>query len=180
MNQSRAVRERNAKQAKRSCGTGTRAPRPARLLARGKGLDGERLGDAGEALEVNLAGGRVVDGDLVDGRPQHELLGLDTLELLDALGLHVPGDLHVVALTCLLTSLEWCSTFLRWEIHMYPVARTKPTSITSASGSPNSSSSDTAIFRPSSWPFLTTAPSLSAIAVMLRFACVCWLVSKDA
>jgi hypothetical protein len=51
------------------------------LLAGGEGLNGERLGDAGEALEVDLAGGRVVDDDLVDGRPEHELLdalGLDT------------------------------------------------------------------------------------------------------
>jgi hypothetical protein len=51
---------------------------------------------------------------------------------------------------------------------MYPpVLRTKPTSITSASGSspsgrPNSSSSATAIFMPSSCPFFTTTPSLSA------------------
>lgn len=71
--------------------------RRARLLARGEGLDGEGLGDAGEAPEDDLAGGRVVDGDLVDRRPQHELLGLDALELLDALGLDVAGDLHVVA-----------------------------------------------------------------------------------
>jgi hypothetical protein len=52
---------------------------------------------------------------------------------------------------------------LELVLHMYPpVLRTKPTSITSASGRPNSSSSATAIFMPSSCPFFTTTPSLSA------------------
>lgn len=46
---------------------------------------------------MDLAGGRIVDGDLVDGRPEDELLGLHPLELLDAALFDVAVDLGVVA-----------------------------------------------------------------------------------
>lgn len=66
-------------------------------LAGDEGLDGEGPGDAGEALEVDLSAGGLVDVDLVDRGPQEQLLCLHALGLADASGPNVTHDLRVVA-----------------------------------------------------------------------------------
>lgn len=71
--------------------------RSHRSLPHCKGLDREGLGDACKALEMDLARRRIVESDLIDWRPQHELLGLHSFELLDPLLLHEARYTRIIA-----------------------------------------------------------------------------------
>lgn len=62
-----------------------------------EGVDGEAAGEAADGLAGELAGGGVVDGDLVEGDPDEELLGLDAGDLAEAALLGDGGDLGGVA-----------------------------------------------------------------------------------